>query len=155
MTVLYDPHRLFDANYALGVLCSEFAERFGAESGEIISRVCLERGRALGRKLASSIDEPSFENAVNAFVGASKRGRHPAELVSLEPDRAVVRGTGCPLALEGRGERICRLMMHMDQGILEEASGKPIRFTVRRSLADGDDHCDVCFEIAPTPLAEE
>ena len=32
MAVNYDPEKLYDANYTLGVLCSEFLEEFGPEA---------------------------------------------------------------------------------------------------------------------------
>ena len=111
------------------------------------SACSIERGRALGKKLASRQDGPSFEHAVRAFVTASARTRTPAALVRLEARRAEVTGSACPLGLEGRGIEICRTAMTMDQGILEAASGERIRVTVLESLAAGDQGCRVVFEV--------
>jgi hypothetical protein len=37
--------------------------------------------------------------------------------------------------------------MTMDQGILEEISGEKIRFTVAETIAAGDNHCEIMFEV--------
>jgi hypothetical protein len=39
-------------------------------------------------------------------------------------------------------------MMAMDQGILEEASGEKIKYTVCKTIAAGGDYCEVAFETA-------
>ncbi|MFH1351811.1 MAG: hypothetical protein ABII26_12885, partial [Pseudomonadota bacterium] len=96
MTVHYDNKKLYDANYTLGVLCSEFLEEFGERSREIIQGVCYERGLAIGKFLESRLKEISFENAVLAFVEASKKGEAPGILISLTPEKTVLQGTACP-----------------------------------------------------------
>lgn len=145
MSVHYDPERLDDANYTFGALCSEFLERFGEDAKEIISRVCYQRGVALGRRLLKKEDK-SFENAIKTFVMVSEKTKTPGKLISLEKDKAVLHGLGCPLGLEKKGRRLCEMMMTLDQGILEEASGKKVRFQVKKTLAAGDAFCEVIFE---------
>jgi hypothetical protein len=39
------------------------------------------------------------------------------------------------------------MMMTLDQGIIEEASGNKIRFKVKKTLAAGDAFCEVIFEM--------
>jgi predicted hydrocarbon binding protein len=146
MSVRYDPRRLDDANYTLGTLCCEFYERFGGDAKEIISRICYQRGVALGKRLLKKEDK-SFGNAINTFVTVSEKTKTPGKLISLERDKAIIQGSGCPLGLEKKGRPLCEMMMTLDQGILEEASGKKIRFKIKKTLAAGDAFCKVIFEM--------
>lgn len=149
MSIDYDPEELGDPIYAFGVLCSEFLDMFGAEAGEKISSLCHQMGAALGKKLRNVMGtDMSFEGAVRAFVKASERGSARTRLIALKNNRAVLEGTGCPYGLEGRGREICEAMMSVDRGVLETASGQEIQVTVMRTRADGDDHCEVVFEVA-------
>ena len=143
----YEPKKLFDVDYTLGALCSEFLEQFGEKAEKIISRICNQRGHALGKILVAKKGNKSFENAIKAFLAASEKGNAPDKLISLEKNRAVLQGTVCPLGLKGRGRKICETMMLMDQGILEEASGKKIKLTMNKTVAAGDDYCEVTFEV--------
>ncbi len=147
MTINYDPEKLRAADYTLGVVCSEFLEEFGEKAKGIIARICHQRGMAIGKLLEAKLEENSFENAVHAFVNASKKSAAPAILVSLTPDKAVLQGTGCPLGLNDRGRPICETMMAVDQGILERASHKNLTYKVEKTVAQGDDHCEVIFEV--------
>ncbi len=147
--VTYNTDRLVDFNYALAVVCSEFLSFCPAHAEEFIARLCHERGLALGELLAAKVGERSFRDAVLAFVAASEKSRAPASLVSLDTGKAVIRGTACPLGLEGRGREICEAMMFLDRGILEAASGETLRHVIVRSRAAGDEYCEVIFEVRP------
>lgn len=146
MTVDYDPTLLSDPNYTFGVLCSEFYDRVGEKAAEIIMRVCYQRGLTLGKGLGKK-GERSFEDAVKLFVAASEKTKTPAQLISLERNAAVFRGNGCPLGLKGRGRAICEMMMSLDRGIIEEASGQKVKIKVIKTIAAGDDFCEVLFEV--------
>ena len=148
MTVNYDLDKLYDPNYTLGVLCSEFSEQFGAEGRKIISRICRQRGLVLGKILSAKQKEKSFESAINTFVAASEKTNAPTKLVTVEENRAILQGRGCPWGLKDRGRKICESMMAIDQGIVETASGRETKFRVDKSLATGDDYCEVIFEVA-------
>jgi len=143
----YESKKLYDVDYTLGALCSEFFEQFGEKAEKIISRICHQRGLALGKMLVAKQQNKSFENSIKAFVEASEKGSAPAKLISLEKNRAVLQCKVCPLGLKGRGRKICETMMPMDQGILEEASGRKIKFTMNNTVAAGDDYCEVTFEV--------
>ena len=147
MAVSYDPDQLYDPNYAFGVICSEFLQEFGEKTNNIITRICHQRGLAIGNKFAARLKVRSFENAINAFIAASEKSSAPAKLVSLEKSKAELHGTACPMGLNGRGRTICEMMMNVDRGILEKASGEHIKFTVNKTIAEGDDHCQVIFEV--------
>lgn len=146
MAVDYDPMLLGDPNYTLGVLCSEFYNRYGEETAEILMRICHQRGLALGRGLDKK-GEKSFENAVRTFEAASQKTKTPAKIISLEKNKAIIQGTVCPLGLRKRGRRICEIMMTLDQGMFEEASGNKIKFKINKTMAAGDDFCEVLFEV--------
>jgi predicted hydrocarbon binding protein len=141
-----DSTKLVDPNHALGAVCAAMIDRFGGEAEAIIRDLCARRGLALGEKLASILSERSFRTGVEAFVAASLQSKTPAEIVSLTDRRAVVSGERCPLGLQGKGLSVCRAMMAMDTGILEVACGRPIRVTIEKSVAKGDDRCLVVFE---------
>jgi len=144
----YDAEKLYDANYTIGVICSVFLREFGEAASGIISKICYERGLALGSRLGSGIQEKSFEAAVQAFVKASESSKYPAVLSFLTNEKAILHGTKCPLGLKGRGRAICEAMMTMDQGILERASDLKLDFIVNKTIAQGDENCEVIFEVS-------
>ena len=148
MTITYDPDKLSDLSYTLGVLSSKFIEEFGEKAEEIVSEIFHQRGLALGKGFASKLGEKSFETTVKAFIAASKKSEAPGEIISLDEKRAVVKGAGCPFTLNGRGRKVCEAIMALDQGLMGVASGCKISVTVNRTLAEGDDHCEVVFEVA-------
>jgi hypothetical protein len=80
-------------------------------------------------------------------VAVSEKTKTPGKLISLERDKAVIHGSGCPLGLEKKGRVLCEMMMTLDQGIIEEASGKKIRFKINKTLAAEDVFCEVIFEV--------
>jgi len=138
---------LADPNHALGAVCVAMIDRFGEEAEAVIRDLCAQRGLALGEKLASTMSRRSFSTGVEAFVTASRKSQTPAELISISDTRAVLSGNRCPLGLEGKGLRVCRAMMDVDTGILQAACGGEIRVTIEKSVATGDDHCLVVFEL--------
>ena len=147
MIVNCNPDKLYDANYFLGALCSEFLKQFGEKAESIISLFSYRRGLALGKAMAAKLEDKSFETAIKSFVAASEKSTAPAELISFEKNRAVIKGMVCPLGLNGNGREICEAMMNMDRGILEKMSGKRIKYTVNKTVAAGDDHCEVVFDV--------
>lgn len=146
MKEVRDATDLVDPNHAFGAICAAMMDRFGEEAETIIRALCIQRGLALGKKLASTLSNRSFRTGVEAFVAASRQSKTPAELVSLTSERAVLTGDRCPLGLEGKGLGICKALMSVDTGILQVACGQEIRVTIEKSVAKGDDHCLVVFE---------
>jgi hypothetical protein len=142
-----DSANLVDPNHAFGAVCAAMIDRFGEEAETIVTDLCVQRGLALGEKLASTMSERSFRAGVEAFVAASRKGRAVAELVSMTSNRAAIRGNRCPLGLEGKGLSVCKAMMAVDTRILQVACGREIRVTVEKSVANGDDYCLAVFEL--------
>ena len=97
--------------------------------------------------MTANLEDKTFETAIKSFVAASEKSTAPAELISFEKNRAVMKGMACPLGLNGNGREICETMMNMDRGILEKMSGKRIKYTVNKTVAAGDDHCEVVFDV--------
>ena len=148
MDLFYEPDKLNDPNYTIGVLLSEMISTFGKEAQKKAESICYRRGRSLGKKLAAHVASGSFQDAVETFVEAGKRGQLSVELADLSPTHAVVRGTKCPLGLEGRGRSICESAMEIDRGILEEISGEKIGLTVITTVAENAPCCEVRFELS-------
>ena len=148
MDPFYDSEKMNDSNYTIGVLLSEMISTFGEEAKIKAEKICYRRGRALGKKLAAHAATGSFKGAVESFVEAGKRTQLSVELADLSPTYAVVRGSRCPLGLEGRGRNICESAMEIDRGILEEVSGKKIDLTVITTVAENDPCCEVRFELS-------
>ena len=76
MAVSYGLGKLDDRDYTTGVLCSEFLDQFGEKAEKIISRICYQRGLALGNRVLKKEDK-SFENAIKAFLASLGRTKIP------------------------------------------------------------------------------
>ena len=51
------------------------------------------------------------------------------------------------MVLPGAGEEVCQAIMALDKAMLSELAGKPLRMEIRKTLAAGDEHCEIEFEV--------
>ena len=58
-----------------------------------------------------------------------------------------VKGERCALGLAGAGRPICEAMMNMDIGLFEASTGEEIDLSILKTVAAGDECCDVMFAL--------
>ena len=138
----FEVNTVRDALALLSVLCYK---RFGADALPLIGEVCHKLGRSIGNQMRTNLDSFDLKSVGNAFLEGARRRKSPVTLLELTEKRIRVRSERCGLGLAGAGRPICEAMMNMDIGIFEAATGEEIDLSILKTVAAGDECCDVIF----------
>jgi len=139
--------RVSTARDALALLSRMIYEKYGDEVLPLIGEVCRKLGRAIGNQMRKNLDSFDLKSIGNAFLEDARRRKSPVTLLELTEKRIRVKGERCGLGLAGAGRSICEAMMNMDIGIFEAATGEEIALSILKTVADGDECCDVAFAL--------
>ncbi|PIP05451.1 MAG: hypothetical protein CO012_05485 [Syntrophobacterales bacterium CG_4_8_14_3_um_filter_49_14] len=135
------------ARDALALLSRMIYKKYGDEVLPLIGEVCRKLGRAIGNQMRKNLDSFDLKSVGNAFLEGARRRKSPVTLLELTEKRIRVRSERCALGLAGAGRPICEAMMNMDIGIFEAATGIEIDLSILKTVADGDEYCDVAFAL--------
>ena len=135
------------ARDALALLSVLFYKRFGDEALPLIGKVCRKLGRTIGNQMRTNLDSFDLKSVGNAFLEGAKRRKSPVTLLELTEKKIRVRSERCGLGLAGAGRPICEAMMNMDMGIFEAATGEEMALSILKTVAAGDECCDVIFTL--------
>jgi len=129
-----------------GTLARILYEKCGPEVLPVIAEVFKEFGITEGQKSRKKSQPADFAAAVKPLFGPGiEAGR--SELVELTGTKVIIRGFQCVMGLQGAGKEVCQAIMALDKAMLSELAGKPLRMEIRKTLAAGDEHCEVEFEV--------
>jgi len=129
-----------------GTLARILYEKCGPEVLPVIAEVFKEFGVTEGQKSRKKFQPADFAAAVKPLFGPSiEAGR--SELVELTGTKVIIRGFQCVMGLQGAGKEVCQAIMALDKAMLSELAGKPLRMEIRKTMAAGDEHCEIEFEV--------
>jgi len=135
------------ARDALALLSRMVYRKYGDEVLPLIGEVCRKLGRAIGNQMRKNLDSFDLKSVGNVFLEGARRRKSPVTLLELTEKRIRVKSERCGLGLAGAGRPICEAMMNMDIGIFEAATGEEIALSILKTVADGDEYCDVAFAL--------
>jgi predicted hydrocarbon binding protein len=135
------------ARDALALLSRMIYKKYGDEVLPLIGEVCRKLGRAIGNQMRKNLDSFDLKSVGNAFWEDARRRKSPVTLLELTEKRIRVKGERCGLGLAGAGRPICEARMNMDIGLFEAATGREIDLSILKTVADGDEYCDVMFTL--------
>ncbi len=133
------------ARDALALLSQMAYQRFGDEALPLIADVCYRLGITAGERIRQNSESCNVRDVGNILVEGTRGRERPAELLEASDNRVRVKGYTCPLKLENTSRKLCEAMMSLDRGMFEGATGKKINLTISRTVAAGDEYCDVVF----------
>lgn len=135
------------ARDALALLSRMVYRKYGDEVLPLIGEVCRKLGRAIGNQMRKNLDSFDLKSVGSAFLEDARRRKSPVTLLELTEKRIRVKGERCGLGLAGTGRPICEAMMNMDIGLFEAATGGEIDLSILKTVAAGDECCDVVFAL--------
>ena len=135
------------ARDALSLLSLMIYKKYGDEVLPLIGEVCRKLGRTIGNQMRKKLDSFDLKSVGSAFLEDAKRRKSPVTLLELSEKRIRVKSERCGLGLAGAGRPICEAMMDMDIGLFEAATGIEIDLSILKTVADGDEYCDVAFAL--------
>lgn len=131
---------------ASGALARLLYTKLGDAALPEIAAVFAELGRATGEKMRRDNPTAGFQTVMESFFGpAVTAGR--AVVVEATDRTYEGRSSRCTLGLEGAGRSVCEAVMALDQETLAAACGRPLTMEIKRTMAAGDDCCQVRFSI--------
>lgn len=130
----------------IGELAKELQKKYGDEALEIIAPILRKYGLHSGRRLMKKLADKNFADRVEGWLEPIIR-TGLCEVLEKGPEHVAIRGTDCPLNLEGTNRALCDACMCIDEGLVSALAGKEITLRIERSMARGDDACMVRFSI--------
>lgn len=138
--------RIDSPTAVIGALAIQFQARYGDEALEIFKPILREYGRHAGERLARKLADKAFPERVEAWLEPlTRQGLSEVERTT-DSSRVTIRGTDCPLHLEGSNKALCDACMAIDEGLVSALAGHPVSMRIAQSMARGDARCVVHFE---------
>ena len=135
------------ARDALALLSRMVYRKYGDEVLPLIGEVCSKLGGSIGNQMRRNLDSFDLKSVGNAFLEGARQRKSPVTLLELTEKRFRVRSERCGLGLADAGRPICETMMNMDRGIFEAATGEAIDLSILKTVAAGDECCDVAIAL--------
>lgn len=128
----------------IGELAKQLHQKYGDEVLEIFAPILKEYGLHSGKRLVKKLADQDFPGRVESWL-APIINAGLCEVVGKSPTHVAIRGTDCPLNLEGSSGALCNACMRIDEGLVSALAGTNITLTIDRSMARGDTACEVRF----------
>jgi hypothetical protein len=139
-------YKINNPTAVIGELAKKFQEKYGEEALAVFRPVLREYGFHAGSRLREKMSDKSFADRVEGWLEPIiKKGR--CEVVEKGPTHVTVKGTACPLNLEGSNHALCDACMSIDIGLVSALAEKEITLKIDKSMARGDECCLVRFLI--------
>jgi hypothetical protein len=139
-------YKIDSATAVIGELAKELQKKYGDEALEVMAPILREYGVHSGRRLLKKFADKDFADRVEAWLQPIISAGL-CEVTEKGPAHVAIRGTDCPLNLEGTNRALCDTCMCIDEGMVSALAGKEITLNIDRSMARGDDACVVRFSI--------
>lgn len=148
------PERNYPASSAeevMGSMARALYERGGAEELPFIRKLFGTFGETAGRRIREKTNGLDFRSAVTKFFTPALKADPPrAEFVELTDTKLVIKAFTCRIGLAGAGRDVCEAIMELDHKIISRISGENVAMTIEKSIAAGDGHCLIKFEVERT-----
>lgn len=128
----------------IGELAKAFCESYGEESLAVFVPICKRYGYNLGLKMRDNMEGLSFPDRVAAWLAPGIRAG-VAEIIEGCDSRVKIKGSYCPLNLQGSKRIVCERLMSIDEGLVSALAEKDISVTIEKTMAQGDQYCLVSF----------
>ncbi|MFA7280635.1 MAG: L-2-amino-thiazoline-4-carboxylic acid hydrolase [Sterolibacterium sp.] len=139
-------YKIDSATAAIGEMARQLQKKYGDEALAIIAPILREYGLHSGQRLVKKLADRDLAGRVEGWLEPIiKAGL--CEVIVREPTHVAIRGTDCPLNLEGTNDALCNTCMRIDQGLVSALAEKEITLKIEKSLARGDGACEVHFSI--------
>ncbi|MBI4621355.1 MAG: L-2-amino-thiazoline-4-carboxylic acid hydrolase [Desulfobacterales bacterium] len=135
------------ARDALALLSRMIYKKYGDEVLPLIGEVCRRLGRAIGNQMRTNLDSFDLKSVGNAFFEGARRRKSSVTILEATEKKFRGKNERCALGLAGAGRPLCEAMMNMDKGIFEAATGEEIELSIVKTVAAGDECCDVMFAL--------
>jgi hypothetical protein len=126
----------------IGELAKQMQKKYGDEALEVFAPILKEYGRHAGKRQTKKLAARDFPDRVASWLEPLVSAGL-SEVVAHDPTHVTIRGTACPLNLEGTNRALCDACMAIDQGLVSALAEHEITLNIEQSMARGDKSCVV------------
>lgn len=130
----------------IGELAKQMQQKYGDEALAVFTPILQEYGRHAGKRMTKKMADRDFPDRVAGWLEPLVSSGL-SEVVERNPTHVTIRGTACPLNLEGTNRALCDACMAIDQGLVSALAEDEITLTIEQSMARGDNSCVVHFTV--------
>jgi len=130
----------------MGALGKVFYEKYGDDALPLIAKVMGESG-VVGGKLVKGMLKGEGMKAMDELFGMFSMLGFDFEIVELSDDTLYFKSSKCPVCMGGTSKKLCEAMMNSDKVMISSIAGKEVEMEVPKSLAVGDEYCEVIFKV--------
>lgn len=69
------------------------------------------------------------------------------DMIELSDDVMHFKTSQCPVGVEGTSRELCEAIMSSDKSMVSTLLGEEVEMKIPKSVAEGDEHCEVIFSI--------
>ncbi len=139
-------YKIDNLTAVIGELAKQMQRKFGDEALEVFIPILKEYGLHAGNRLAKKMADRDFPDRVAGWLEPLIKAGF-SEIVERDPAHVTIRGTACPLNLEGTNRALCDACMSIDQGLVSALAESQITQRIEKSMARGDNSCLVHFSV--------
>jgi predicted hydrocarbon binding protein len=128
----------------IGNLCKAFYEKYGNEAIPIIKNMSEHSGAKSGEMMQSMLKSRDMKSIAELFKMWEMMGMK-LEVLEVSDDTLRFKTPTCMLGIENTSKELCEAMMNSDKAMMGALLGKEVKIEIPKSLAVGDDYCEVVF----------
>jgi predicted hydrocarbon binding protein len=134
--------------YAMwGELCKAFYKKFGKEAIPIITEISGKSGVVQAELTQQMMPVKDMKDIGELYKMMDSMMEIGMEIVELTDDTIHFKVPRCVVGIEGTSKELCEAMMTSDAEMASTLLGQEIEMQILKSIAVGDNECDVVFSI--------
>ena len=131
----------------MGGISKAFYEKYGKEALPIITEVTSRGGVEASKLMQQSAPARDMKAAGQSFQMMGSMLDMGQEIVELSDDVIHFKVSRCPLGIEHTSKELCEAMMNYDHKMLSNFLGKELEMNISKSIAAGDEKCEIIYSI--------
>jgi len=129
----------------MGTLCKAFHEKFGDEALPIITKISEESGAKRAEMMKGMLRSKDMKGISELFKMWEMMGAK-FEIVEVTEAKLHFKTPKCILGIDNTSKELCEAMMTSDTMMMNTLLGKEVKTKILKSVAAGDEYCEVIFK---------
>ena len=129
----------------IGELSKAFYQKYGREALPVVTEVASRGGVEWGKIVQQTTPDRSMKAVAEMLKGMSSMAGMDTEIIELSDNKFHFKQSKCPLCVEKTSKELCEALMNNDLKMISTFLGKEVDMNILKSLAAGDDKCEVVY----------
>jgi predicted hydrocarbon binding protein len=129
----------------MGAFAQAFHQKYGSEALPIIAGVVSQGGVEYGKMMQRTLKVRSMKAAAEQQKMMDSMMGLGLQILEQSDDKLHFTVSKCPFGIERTSKELCESMMVMDEKRMSTFLGQDVEVKILKSLAAGDQNCEVIF----------